>query len=131
MAHICYILLFSKDLASSINWYKITIVIAVFVYAMLLFNYLSPHLNDMMIPVILYILAIIAMVTMAVLCNDNLDKAYYNKVLIGALLFMGSDSILAVDKFVNPLPYASIIIMTSYAAAQYFIVTGVIKRALH
>lgn len=131
LAHICYILLFSKDLASSINWYKIVIAIAVFVYATLLFNYLSPHLNDMLLPVILYILAILTMVTMAILRKDNSDKVSYNRVLIGALLFMGSDSILAVDKFVNPLPYASIIIMICYAAAQYFIVTGVIKRALH
>lgn len=48
-------------------------------------------------------------------------------VLVGAILFVLSDPILALHKFYRPLPYASLLIMSAYAVAQLLIVTGFIK----
>jgi uncharacterized membrane protein YhhN len=50
----------------------------------------------------------------------------FQSVLIGALLFIASDSILAFNKFYQPIPYASLLIMVTYLAAQYGIVWGIL-----
>jgi len=49
-------------------------------------------------------------------------------VFIGAILFMFSDSILALNKFLQPIPLSSILIMLSYAFAQFCIVIGILKH---
>jgi len=49
-------------------------------------------------------------------------------VFYGAVLFLFSDSMLAYNKFVQPLPNAGLIIMASYMLAQYLIVLGSIER---
>ena len=41
--------------------------------------------------------------------------------------FALSDSLIAIDKFIQPLPYASVAIMVTYYLAQYMIVSGMIK----
>jgi uncharacterized membrane protein HdeD (DUF308 family) len=47
-------------------------------------------------------------------------------ILIGAVLFVSSDSLVAFNKFYNPLVLSSFIIMT-YLIAQYLIVSGIFK----
>jgi uncharacterized membrane protein YhhN len=49
-------------------------------------------------------------------------------VLIGAVLFMISDSLIAIDKFATPIPYPTLFIMGTYVFAQYFIAVGVLKN---
>jgi alkylglycerol monooxygenase len=46
------------------------------------------------------------------------------RVAVGACCFMLSDSLLATNKFVAPLPLASFWVLTSYYAAQVLIVGG-------
>jgi uncharacterized membrane protein YhhN len=41
---------------------------------------------------------------------------------------MLSDSLLAINKFMKPLPLASLAIMTTYILAQYLIVEGFIAH---
>jgi uncharacterized membrane protein YhhN len=50
-------------------------------------------------------------------------------VFSGAVLFMASDSILAIDKFLKPVTYGGFLIMLTYIAGQYLIVTGLIRHA--
>ena len=45
-------------------------------------------------------------------------------MMTGALLFVISDSSLAINKFYIPFEYAGIIIMLTYALAQLFIIEG-------
>jgi len=49
-------------------------------------------------------------------------------VLGGALTFVASDTVIAVDKFMyqSEMPFAETIIMTTYCLAQYLIVKGAI-----
>jgi uncharacterized membrane protein YhhN len=42
----------------------------------------------------------------------------------GSVLFMLSDTLLAVDKFVSPMPVAGLWVLTTYYLAQGFIVQG-------
>jgi uncharacterized membrane protein YhhN len=45
-------------------------------------------------------------------------------MMVGALLFVISDSTLAINKFYKPFEMAGVIIMLTYGAAQFFIVKG-------
>ncbi|MEG0260528.1 MAG: lysoplasmalogenase [Lysinibacillus sp.] len=49
--------------------------------------------------------------------------------LIGAMLFIASDSFLAVDKFVTPLPFSHEFIMLTYYSAQLLITLSIIQYA--
>jgi uncharacterized membrane protein YhhN len=47
-------------------------------------------------------------------------------VYSGALLFIMSDAMIAINKFLNPLVQARLLIMATYIAAQFLIVKGVL-----
>ena len=48
-------------------------------------------------------------------------------MMAGALLFVISDSVLAINKFYHPFEIAGIIIMLTYGLAQFFIAEGAIQ----
>jgi uncharacterized membrane protein YhhN len=47
--------------------------------------------------------------------------------IAGAIFFVASDSMLAINKFKNNFPYANVLIMFTYAAAQFCIVHGAVR----
>lgn len=78
------------------------------------------------VPVILYATVLLGLF---VLTNFRLKaKAFYQDYVIsGALFFAVSDTILAFNKFVNPIAWASFLIMLTYLSAQYLLASGLIK----
>ncbi len=50
-------------------------------------------------------------------------------VAYGALLFMLSDTLLAVDRFVHPLAWAGLGVLGTYYAAQWLIVHGMLQTS--
>lgn len=50
--------------------------------------------------------------------------------IIGALLFIISDSFLAIDRFIEPLPYRDALVMITYYTAQLFIAKSIGSRFL-
>jgi uncharacterized membrane protein YhhN len=48
-------------------------------------------------------------------------------IIAGALLFITSDSLLAINKFYSSFTNAGLYIMLTYAFAQYYIVKGIIQ----
>ena len=50
--------------------------------------------------------------------------------IIGALLFMFSDSVLAIDRFVYAIPFRDALVMISYYAAQVFIAASIGSRVV-
>lgn len=93
-----------------------------------LFIYLRPHLGNMQYPVLIYAVIISVMAIMAVSRFGHVNLFSFEIIFYGAVLFLFSDSILAYNKFVEPLPNAGLIIMASYMIAQYLIVLGSIER---
>ncbi|WP_341703477.1 lysoplasmalogenase [Ferrovibrio sp.] len=79
---------------------------------------LLPGLGALAGPVVAYIGAITAMALAAALLPGR------GLVLSGAVLFMLSDSLIALNKFVAPVPAAGAAIWISYVAAQLLIVLG-------
>ena len=57
----------------------------------------------------------------------KVNKAAGNAYVLGAIAFVLSDSLLAVNKFYQPIPYAGVFIMLTYCAAQFLIVRGFIR----
>ena len=54
------------------------------------------------------------------------SKRSFAFIFVGALFFMVSDSLLAINKFMQPLPMASLTIMATYIVAQFLIVEGAV-----
>jgi uncharacterized membrane protein YhhN len=48
-------------------------------------------------------------------------------VLFGALFFVVSDSLLAINKFVLPLPYSGVLVLGTYYSAQECILLGWVR----
>ena len=81
------------------------------------------------ISVALYILVIISMSVFSFLRKPYTSKMSYQSGIVGALLFMASDAVLAVDMFAYQFPYAKAIIMLTYASAQYFLAYTFVKES--
>ncbi len=120
-AHVMYVLLFLKHR----NTFGFIAVLLI--YAACLFYFLEAGLGDMLIPVVVYMIVILAMATTAYLRKHKVTMRSYGLVFLGALFFMASDSILALNKFYQPVLWSNISIMVTYAIAQYLLVIGILK----
>lgn len=127
LAHVFYILIFWKRRNSKIN--PVGFLAILIVYAIGLFYLLKNSLGGLLIPVIFYIIIILLMAITAFLRQGKVSKISFVLVFLGAILFVISDSILALNKFYMPLRFSSVSIMLSYALAQYFIVMGLLKQS--
>ena len=75
--------------------------------------------QDLRVPVVAYT-GIIGFMTRCVLSRKPYPPAASAVTgIAGALLFMLSDSVLAWNKFVQPLPVAGVVVMLTYYAAQW------------
>ncbi|WP_343617727.1 lysoplasmalogenase [Flavobacterium sp.] len=130
IAHILYCVLFNRQIKErvrkNLSFFVVgSIIIAGYLIAML--SILLPSLGDLKIPVIVYASVISIMLLFAYNGLLIWPKPANQLVFLGALFFVISDSILAVNKFYNPLWKSSFFIMLTYLVAQYLIVTGIIK----
>jgi uncharacterized membrane protein YhhN len=96
--------------------------------AALLISFLYSDLGTMRLPVILYALAIMAMVTGAINRIEKVNRESFYLVLSGAVLFLISDSTIAINKFSYKFELSSIAVMSTYIMAQYLITVGYIKQ---
>ncbi|MDH4090224.1 MAG: lysoplasmalogenase [Cyclobacteriaceae bacterium] len=85
---------------------------------------LYPVLGVLKLPVIVYALVLALMVLNALFRYGRTTTASFWMVFGGAILFMVSDSILALNKFLMPVPQASVLIMSSYILAQFLLIEG-------
>jgi uncharacterized membrane protein YhhN len=124
LAHIFYIVFFHqvriRENVKSNPW----LLVAVVVYYAALVTLLSPYFGDMKIPVLVYGIVISFMLMLALHMLFIKNKSAGQWMMIGALLFVMSDSILAVNKFYQSFELAGILIMLTYGLAQLFIIEG-------
>lgn len=95
----------------------------------LILTIILPNLTDpvLKVAVSLYALVITLMTFCASIRDAGVSSISYQYVLTGAILFMISDTLIAYNKFVESVPQAGLWIMSTYMAAQYAIVKGVLK----
>ncbi len=89
---------------------------------------LVPYLGSLMIPVIGYALVLMGMVMASFFRYDRTSPDSFWLVATGAIFFMISDSVLAVNKFYTAFAFAGPLIMLSYISGQYLIVEGAIRH---
>lgn len=89
---------------------------------------LYPSLGVLKIPVMIYALAITLMTLNALFRYGRTSMKSFIFIFFGAILFMTSDSILAINKFKEPFALAGTLIIITYCAAQFFIVEGAIHH---
>ncbi|HMU44718.1 MAG TPA: lysoplasmalogenase [Chitinophagaceae bacterium] len=127
LAHVFYIVVFHqiwvKENIKRNLWFLFIIVL----YYAVLIGWLSPYLGDKKLPVRIYGLVISFMFLLAMHMLYIHNKIAGKLMMIGALLFVISDSALAINKFYQSFEYADIIIMLTYGFAQFLIVTGLIR----
>jgi len=129
IGHLCYIYAFGKEVSQSkkVHFlmekpYMMLPYAAFFIYIIYRIN---PTLDSAMkVPVFLYCFVILVMSLMAANRYNAAGKASWNLVLVGSLLFVASDYFLAINKFVGEIPYARLVIMSTYIAAQGLIAYG-------
>jgi uncharacterized membrane protein YhhN len=128
IAHLFYLSLFSKDLRIKECNSRILIgsTMVFLLYGSFFFVLIRTSLGSLLIPVVCYMLVILAMALVAINRNNRYPTTGYWFVALGAVLFVISDSILAVNKFYIPVRASGFLIMGTYSFAQYFIAKGIV-----
>lgn len=120
-AHLLYILLFVSR--PRVTFLRVLICLAILVTSYMMFTVLAPHLAEMFIPVVIYMIVITLMALMALFGEANHPLA-----ISGALMFLVSDIILSSQLFLSPSVALTVPIMVSYYLAQFLITSGVYRR---
>lgn len=121
VAHLFYIPLFVRHIKFDKS--KIYLPIGVLIYGVMMGWFLKDINPKLVVPVYAYLAVISAMVITSVF------NIFNNRILVlGTLLFMFSDSLIAVNKFLTPVPLSGLFIMSTYYVAQFLITDNVIKE---
>lgn len=91
-----------------------------------LITILYAHLGALKIPVTLYAIVLMVMTLQALFRYGYTNTISFWFVFVGALLFMISDSMIAVNKFLASFELAGLAIMATYMLAQFLIIRGLI-----
>lgn len=105
------------------NRYRILTILPLIFYGFIMGSRLVEALEvsgdtSLIVPVLLYISAIMLMVWAAIMTGNRW-------LITGSLLFVASDSVLAWNMFVSPVEYSHLLIMSTYYGAQFFIAHSV------
>lgn len=133
VAQISYIFLFKQSIKASGTepflrknlWYLVGYIVYGSVVYYMLFNALDVVLK---IAVFIYMLALLGMSAMALNRFSAVNQRSFWLVFTGSILFVISDSFIAIDKFLIEIPNDRILVMSTYIAAQYLIMKGLLKQ---
>ncbi len=87
--------------------------------------------GEMRIPIAIYATAICAMVAGALNLYGLVPSAIFRALFTAVLLFLLSDSLIAVNKFLLPFPLSGLAIMSTYLVAQYGIARSAVALGNH
>ena len=113
---------------------KFWVIMPLIIYMLALLSLLIPGITanektqPFLIPVLVYSTAIATMVVFGINRYKRVNDKSFALVFGGALLFMFSDSIIAINKFLHPFATAGIFIMILYISGQYFIAKGTLAQ---
>lgn len=130
LSHVLYVVLFSRQPNTALKGNSV----ALYLGAILILGYffgmvglLFPKLGPLQIPVMVYAAVITTMLFVAYKGNLTWEKPAAYFILAGAICFVISDSILAINKFYDTIAQSGFWIMSTYILAQYLIVSGILR----
>ncbi|HLP51254.1 MAG TPA: lysoplasmalogenase [Chitinophagales bacterium] len=139
ITHILYTISFGGVSNKSITTLlrkRVWVLVPLAIYLVALLSALIPgitgneHTKPILVPVLIYTTAIGIMVVFAINRYGRVSDKSFALVFGGALLFMLSDSVIAINKFLQPFNIAGIVIMSTYITAQYLIAKGMLAQFL-
>lgn len=100
---------------------------AVLFYLKLILGYILPKADDFKIAVVVYgvTISLLLLTALWLFCASKRSGKY--PIISGALFLATSDSLLAINKFGQPIAYANLIVVSTYLIGQYCMATGVIR----
>lgn len=130
IAHLFYIVYFYQIGTKNAVKRKLNIpaALAVLIYVVSLFTLLAPNLGTLQIPVAVYTLALSMMLLASIHAFDFNKHDFAKLCVAGTSLFVVSDSLLAINRFYQPFAFAGVLIMLTYAVAQFLITVGALKN---
>ena len=130
VAHLLYINAFRTSTLS--YKYANLVFVVVLAYYVGIMRVLLPSMEEgMVVPVLLYGLAISAMLFFSILrflSSRTCTKSSRLCSLIGSVMFVASDSILAINKFAFPVPDAHFYVMVTYYVGQTYIAASTFRN---
>lgn len=123
LTQLLYIFIISRQLPRSGQGKQVLAVLPFFAYYFYLIYELKDHLGTFLIPVLVYgfVISVFGIVS---LLNYLLNRSSNSGILLlGASLFILSDSMIAFQKFQEPRFFFPFAIMLTYILAQFFIFT--------
>jgi len=128
-----YVFAFSYSITHSNKKFNkpvgVTLLVIFLAYYAILMYSLFPYLEDFLVPVLVYGVAVCAMGLTAGWRLNKVSSQSFLLVFIGAMLFVLSDTVIAVNQFLHNgnLWNAQVFIMITYVLAQYYIAKGSVK----
>ena len=127
VAHIFYITAYQKTGAASGELKPLDIMKFVLFGAVVMWL-LYPGLGGMLLPVLAYMVVLLSMGIWAHKRRGATTAVSFTLVSAGAMLFVISDGLIAINKFAFEIPAERILVMSTYISAQYLIVQGLLKH---
>ena len=132
VSHLFYILLFQKTEdnrnGSLLRKRPFWIVPFVLYGAFLLWVILPLVGVSLKVAILLYTITILTMAATALNRKGRVPWNSYVLVLAGALLFVTSDSLIAINRFAFKIPWSGFWVMSTYMAAQLLIMFGLLLQ---
>jgi uncharacterized membrane protein YhhN len=126
-AYIVYLLRYEKSPVSLLKTAPF-LLLGVLFYGIFFLSFLWGHLGELLIPVIIYTIVITLMMIQALAASGHMIKEAGKLFIVGAAVFILSDSLLAINKFYKPFEIGDILVMSTYGIAQLLIVSAAIKN---
>ena len=127
LAHLVYIIINISAVNSPGSGFKVQWQDLPFLaYGFVIFGFLKDDLGKMYFPALAYAVVICIMGLTARKRWKRTDNESFWYVMSGAGTFMVSDTLLAFNKFSNPIAQADFLIMGTYIIAQFLIIRGLI-----
>jgi uncharacterized membrane protein YhhN len=104
----------------------IALTFPIHLYAAGIVAFLLPYLGDFTVPVLVYMAVIVIMGLSSVFRRGRVSPRSFWPVYAGAISFIVSDSVIALDRFVAPVPYRGVLVMGAYLLAQCWITRGLL-----
>ncbi|MCF7796471.1 MAG: lysoplasmalogenase [Lentisphaeria bacterium] len=120
-------ILYASAFIRSASDFSLLIGLPILIYGIWMFYLLQPHLGQMKIAVLVYMVFILIMVWSALNLWWDIGELFAVYAAVGAVLFVISDSVLAWNRFVSSHPLYRPLILGSYFIAQFLIASSVIQ----
>ncbi len=114
VAHLFYIVAFASEIRTLVGWPLIPLV----VYSFIIYTLLAPSLGELKLPLFIYNMVILIMAWLAWERWIQMGQNGPLLAAIGAVLFIISDTILAINRFRKPFKPACALNLISYFSAQ-------------